>query len=79
MRHWGTGEECVVYNDLSGDTHLLGGQALHVLLALQSSPAAESAIAASLSAEFEFDTGSDIAADVAELLSELQELALIEC
>lgn len=72
-------DEWVLYNDLSGETHLLGGNAVHVLLALQQSPLAERDIVDSLSAAFEFDPGSDVAADVAALLANLSACALIEC
>ena len=54
--------ECVLYNDLSGDTHLLGEPAIDLLLALQANP---SEIA-------EPDE------DMLALLTELEALALIE-
>jgi PqqD family protein of HPr-rel-A system len=68
----------VLYNDLSGDTHLLADVALHVLLALQAGPAAQSVLAASVRAEFDADDGEVDDAMLAELLDELQKLALIE-
>lgn len=55
--------EYVLYNDLSGDTHLLGADAIDLLLALRKAPAAESAL---------------IDADDASLLAQLQALSLIE-
>jgi PqqD family protein of HPr-rel-A system len=62
LRHRRWSGECVLYNDLSGDTHLLGEQAIDLLLALQANP---SEIA-------EPDE------DMLALLAELEALALIE-
>lgn len=41
-------DEFVLYNDLSGDTHLLGDSAMHILSELQRGPASGAALAASL-------------------------------
>lgn len=79
LRHWSSGEEYVLYNDLSGDTHLLGEPALHVLSFLQHSSADEAAIADALGAAFDTDPDGDLGADVAELLDTLQALSLVEC
>jgi PqqD family protein of HPr-rel-A system len=76
-RHWQG--ESVLYNDLSGDTHLLADSAIHVLLVLQAGPAAHSALAASVRREFAGDDGEVDDATVAGLLDELQSLVLIEC
>jgi PqqD family protein of HPr-rel-A system len=70
--------EHVLYNDLSGDTHLLPDSTVHLLLALQQAPAAAPALAAVLAAEFEADEGEIDAAAVEELLAELAALALVE-
>jgi PqqD family protein of HPr-rel-A system len=43
-------DEFVVYNDLSGDTHLLGDSAAHLLSVLQQGPAASAALLDSLAA-----------------------------
>ncbi len=56
--------EYVLYNDISGDTHLLGADAVELLLALQQAPTPESALV-------------DGAEDAA-LLAQLQALSLIE-
>lgn len=68
----------MLYNDLSGDTHLLADGALHILLALQAGPATHSALAAGVRAEFDAEDGEVDDAMVAELLRELQALVLIE-
>lgn len=67
--------ECVLYNDLSGDTHLLGADALELLLALLAGPADADALARRLLA-----TGldADEPAEVDALLAELEGLALVE-
>ncbi len=68
----------MLYNDLSGDTHLLGEPAIHVLLALQAGPATQAALAAGVRAEFAGDDGEVDDATVDELLAGLQSLVLIE-
>ena len=47
--------ECVLYNDLSGDTHLLGEAAVEILLALRRGPATRDALAAMLEADGHLD------------------------
>jgi PqqD family protein of HPr-rel-A system len=70
--------EHVLYNDLSGDTHLLPDSTVHLLLALQQGPAAVPALSAVLRAGFEADEGEIDDAAVADLLAELAALALVE-
>ncbi|MBP1202260.1 PqqD family protein of HPr-rel-A system [Duganella sp. 1411] len=66
--------ECVLYNDLSGDTHLIGPDALQLLLALQERPADADALArALLAAGLAQDAG-----EVPALLDQLERLALVE-
>jgi PqqD family protein of HPr-rel-A system len=69
-RQWG--DDCVLYNDLSGDTHLLDEGALQVLLALRQGPLDAAALAIALEAD-----GGD-ADDLRALLAELQQLSLVE-
>jgi PqqD family protein of HPr-rel-A system len=70
--------EHVLYNDLSGDTHLLPDSTVHLLLALQQSAATAPALAALLAAQFDADEGEIDAAAVEALLAELAALALVE-
>lgn len=71
-RQWD--DECVLYNDLSGDTHLIGADALQLLLALQERPADAGALArALLAAGLAEDAG-----EVPALLDQLERLALVE-
>lgn len=67
--------ECVLYNDLSGDTHLLGADALELLLALLAGPADAGALARRLLAA---GLDADEPAEVDALLAELEGLALVE-
>lgn len=70
-------DETVLYNDLSGATHLLGPAALCVLEALRSGPAASAALASRLRAEFEIDDEA-IGDELEALLGELSRLSLVE-
>lgn len=71
--------ECVLYNDLSGDTHLLDELALALLTKLQAAPRS----ADQLAAEFDFDPDpaaedEDGAAFLNTLLDDLAALQLVE-
>jgi len=65
--------ECVLYNDLSGDTHLLDEFALALLEQLKAGPQA----AAQLAAAFELDAQDEDAA-LQTVLDDLAALFLIE-
>lgn len=79
-------DEAVLYNDLSGATHLLGPAALCLLQALRAGPLDEAALGTALLEEFEIgDDGADpatlsdeLAAELAELLDDLARLDLVE-
>ena len=69
--------ECVLYNDLSGDTHLLGDGAIELLLALRRGPATRATLAAVLQAEFDIDPAAlDLETDT--LLRDLNHLYLVD-
>lgn len=70
-------DEAVLYNDLSGATHLLGPAALCVLEALRPGPASSAALAGRLLEGFEIDDTA-LGAELDVLLDELSELKLIE-
>jgi PqqD family protein of HPr-rel-A system len=72
-RHGWEGEY-LLYNDLSGDTHLLGELAVELLLELQHGPRNEPALAVAL--ELSTDPGQQ--AFLHDLLAELSSLSLIE-
>ena len=69
----------MLYNDLSGDTHLLTDAALALLLALQAAPATRLALGEVLRAEFdadEPDPGADSIADSIDYAAEAEALLL---
>ena len=69
--------EAVLYNDLSGSTHLLDGAALDVLYALRDEPADAAQLAIRLADRFDAG-GDDLVAALADMLSALAGLDLIE-
>lgn len=71
-------EEAVVYNDLSGATHLVDAVALHLLRTLQAASATEAALAHAVRAEFDTDADDAVEAHVAATLLALTKLALVE-
>ena len=69
--------EAVLYNDLSGNTHLLDGGAVEVLLALRPGPLDAASLAARLADRF--DAGGDaLAAAIEAMLTDLASLDLVE-
>lgn len=68
----GWDDEFVVYNDVTGDTHLLGQDAMQLLLRLREAPADEETLAQALRVEPDEREG------LALTLDELAGLALIE-
>lgn len=61
--------ECVIFNDLSGDTHLLAEPVLELLRALRDTPQSAQALAAADPATL---------ADLEEVLADLAALYLVE-
>jgi PqqD family protein of HPr-rel-A system len=78
-RHWDG--EFVVYNNLSGDTHLLGADAMLVLRRLQQGEADTAALLAALHEGAEAPaaaTRAALAAELEAMLDDLRRLALID-
>lgn len=71
-------DDAVLYNDLSGATHLLGPAALCVLEALRPGPASAAALASRLLSEFDVDDAAALGGELDVLLRELSQLSLIE-
>ena len=69
--------EAVLYNDLSGSTHLLDGAALDVLYALRDEPGDAAQLAVRLADRFDAG-GGDLAAVIGDMLAALAGLDLIE-
>jgi PqqD family protein of HPr-rel-A system len=76
LHHRDWGDECVLYNNLSGDTHLIEASALQVLQALQRGACSEAALTATLRAELQLD--DEEASHIPALLADLCALQLIE-
>lgn len=74
-RRWD--DEAVLYNDLSGATHLLGPAALCLLEAMRPGPVSDAALSAALLAEFEVEA-SELPHELTWLLDSLARLNLIE-
>lgn len=71
------GAEHLLYNDLSGDTHLLGADALDLLLLLQRGDTDEASMAAALTGAA--DANEAVTPDeVAAMLTDLARLSLVE-
>ena len=69
--------EAVLYNDLSGNTHLLDGAAIEVLQALRQRPADAATLATGLAVRF--DAGADeLSAMIEDMLAGLAGLDLVE-
>lgn len=68
----------VLFNDLSGDTHLLGEGADHLLAALQAAPASTESLCTALAAALECARDADFDQQTQEVLAQLASLFLIE-
>jgi len=71
-------DEFIVYNSLSGDTHLLGSTAANVLLKLQQIPSDAITLAESLAPMLQAKMDDELVFQIDHLLAELNTLALIE-
>ena len=74
-RQWD--DELVVFNSLSGATHLLGPGAALLLGLLQEGPASEATLAAALQAEFALDE-AEVGTELPLMLDRLAKLELIQ-
>jgi PqqD family protein of HPr-rel-A system len=72
LRHRAWQDEYVVYNDLSGDTHLLSQPAWELLAALRDGPMAARELAARLA------LSSEELDELGQLLATLRELGLVD-
>ncbi|MFL6673684.1 MAG: HPr-rel-A system PqqD family peptide chaperone [Massilia sp.] len=66
-------DEFVLYNNLSGDTHLLGAAAIAILSELKQGPASAASLGTALGAASDAD-----AVALASLLAQLRALHLVE-
>ena len=72
------GDESVLYNTLSGDTHLLGAAAIELLHLLQAGPADDAMLRTALAAAMESERDPGFDAEAAALLEQLSSFHLIE-
>lgn len=70
--------ESVIYNDCSGETHLLSAIAVDLLQQLEKGPATLSCISTFLQNAWEFESGDELRQTVQRLLTDLDESSLIE-
>ena len=68
----------VVYNSLSGNTHLLGEAAAYILFELQRRQMGTMDVASSLAAIYQAELDSEVLLQTENILSELEALTLIE-
>lgn len=72
-------DEFIVYNNLTGDTHLLGSAAAQVLLKLQEAPSDAITLAQSLDHLLQVEMMDEsLAPHIENLLADLNALALVE-
>jgi PqqD family protein of HPr-rel-A system len=71
-------DESVIYNDYSGETHLLSAIAVSILQHLKAIPANLPSISTFLASEWEFESDEELRRTAHALLAELDGLSLIE-
>lgn len=71
-------DEFIVYNSLSGDTHLLGPAAAHILSRLQEAPSDAATLAESLTPLLQANFDGELVPEIEHLLADLGSLELIE-
>jgi PqqD family protein of HPr-rel-A system len=76
FRSWD--DEFVVFNSLSGDTHLLGSTAAQILLKLQQAPSNTAVLTESLATLLHAEMDNELVIQVEQILVDLDTLALIE-
>jgi len=72
-------EEFVVYEPVSGNTHLLGCVAGEILQQLHQAPSSLAYLTDTLAAQWQETCSPDIVQAIAEVLSELRAMELVEC
>lgn len=78
LASWGWDDEFVLYNNLSGDTHLLDADSVELLALLQRAPASIDALAAQLTDGVTPDDAAALPETLATLLAQLKKLYLVE-
>ena len=76
LHHRAWDDEYVVFNNLSGDTHLLDAGAMHMLLAVAATPGDTASLAGRLAAALGLDEQE--IQEIPAMLEDLRALSLIE-
>lgn len=76
FRFWD--DEFVVFNSLSGDTHLLGSTAAQILLKVQQAPSNATDLTESLAPHLHAEMDDELVFQIEHILADLDTLALIE-
>lgn len=77
LASWGWDDEFVVYNNLSGDTHLLDGDSMALLAHLQAAPASIDALVATFVASVDSDDAPALPETILSMLRQLSKLYLV--
>lgn len=77
LASWGWDDEFVVYNNLSGDTHLLDGDSMALLEQLRSAPASIDALVAAFVASVNPDDAAALPETILSMLGQLNKLHLV--
>jgi PqqD family protein of HPr-rel-A system len=83
---WGTlrllwkqwGDECIVYNVTSGNTHLVNATVAKVLRRLDQQPGTLRELSEYLASEFDIDSDQEVIQHLEQLINHLDELGLIQ-
>jgi PqqD family protein of HPr-rel-A system len=78
LAHRGWQDEFVVYNNLSGDTHLIDGDTLALLAQLRLAPASVATLCEALGADLAPDDRAALPDTLHAMLDSLQHLYLVE-
>lgn len=76
FRHWD--DECVVYNSLSGDTHILETTTAEILLALRHGPSDVLSLGQLLADKWQCELNQVFLDELEMTLSDMQALSLVE-
>lgn len=72
-------DEVVIYNSLSGDTHIIDRTAAQILQTLQQTPSDVGTLAQLVAAELQCEPGDELSQDIESVLSDMAALSLVEC
>ncbi|MDB5823259.1 MAG: HPr-rel-A system PqqD family peptide chaperone [Herminiimonas sp.] len=72
-------DEVVIYDALSGDTHVIDATAAQILQALQQSPSDVTTLAQLLARQLQCETGDALNEDIEGVLADMAALSLVEC